>query len=199
MTAELKRALTAYPGREDPDASGLGDGSGQELRPGPRPVLRPARAVGDHQRVRHDQHPGAGGVRTHPRAGDAPRDRDEPAADAADDPPRERRHRAHRRRPRPAPRRTPRRAHDPRAGEPGTRIPPTRPAARRLRPARGRGRHRGRRPPRPQSGATQRARRHSSTSEQPVRRFPAGTTAGREPRAARSPPVLLDARHDSGS
>ena len=64
---------------------------------------------------------------------------------------------------------------------------------------RGGGRDRGRRPPRRQSGATQRA---AGTAVRVNNLFdgsrPAAHT-GREPRAARSPPVLLDARHDSGS
>ena len=43
-------------GREDSDPNGVGDRPGQELRQGPRPLLRPVRAVGDHQRFRHHQH-----------------------------------------------------------------------------------------------------------------------------------------------
>ena len=64
----------------------------------PEHPLRAARAVGDRQPVRDRQHARADRLRADARARDAARGRHDPAAGAADDPPRERDHRADRRR-----------------------------------------------------------------------------------------------------
>ena len=73
---------------------------GRHQGPAGRPgdALRAARLLGRREPVRHGQHDGALGVRAHPRDRDAADDRHDAPPGAPHDPPRERHHRAHRRR-----------------------------------------------------------------------------------------------------
>ena len=90
-----RRSALGLPGR-GADPRGVDREGGPGVRPVPRDALRPARAVGDHQRLRHGQHARPLGLRADAGGGDAPRGRDDAPPDAPHDPPRERDHRADR-------------------------------------------------------------------------------------------------------
>ena len=94
----LDAALEAVPEREGADAAEVHRQPDQRPELDPEHPLRAARAVGDREPVRDRQHARPDRVRADARARDAARDRDDAAPGAADDPARERDHRADRRR-----------------------------------------------------------------------------------------------------
>ena len=94
---EAERRPRRLPGREDPDRGRVHPHPGAGDQPVPHPALRPARALDHRQPVRDREHADPDRVRADARDRDAPRGRDDAPADAADDPPRGRDHRAARR------------------------------------------------------------------------------------------------------
>ena len=96
----LEKILAPYPERQGRDAAEVRRQPDQRAQLDPQHPLRAARTLRDRQRVRDREHARAHGVRAHARDRDAARDRHDTPPGAADDPARERDHRADRRRPR---------------------------------------------------------------------------------------------------
>ena len=138
--ASVESALEPFPDTRVQTRDGVDRQGGPGDPAVPAAALRPARALRDHQPLRHGEHARAVGLRADARARDAARGRDDAAADAADDPARERDHGADRRRARAPARDLPGGARDERARPV---RPPLRAADRPADRARDRGRHRG--------------------------------------------------------
>ena len=162
---ERARGLPRHP---RPDASGVDRQGGPGDPAVPAAALRPARAVGDHQPLRHGEHARVVGLRAHTGAGNAASGGDDAAADATDDPPRERDHGTDRRGARAPARDLPGGARDAR---PRPVRPPLRGAGRPADRARDRRRHR-RAPSGDHAGTTGGEARPASSA--PVRVGPAG-------------------------
>ena len=111
--AQLEQATGGYPDARVQTREEWIDKEDRGVRPVPDDALRPARAVRDHQPVRDGQHARALRVRADARGGDAAGRRHDASPDPADDPSRERDHRADRRGARAPARDLPRRARDP--------------------------------------------------------------------------------------
>ena len=143
---------------------------GRGDRPVPAAALRPARALRDHQPLRHGQHARALRLRAHARARHAPRSRDDAAAGAADDPARKRDDGADRSGARPSARDLPRAARHagPRPVRPAVRDPDRLP--RHLRDRRHRRRNPRRGASRPPSRTPARPRRAAVRVAPPTRR-----------------------------
>ena len=93
-----RAALAALPERQGADEAAVHRQPDRRAERSPEHPLRPACPLGPGQPLRHRQHAGADGVRADARARHAARGRHDAATDAADDPARERDHRADRRR-----------------------------------------------------------------------------------------------------
>ena len=97
-TATLTNALERVPRREDRDRERVQEEPGAGDQHAPQPALRAALALDPDQSLRHREHARPDGVRANARARHAARDRDDAAAGTPDDPAREHRHGADRRR-----------------------------------------------------------------------------------------------------